>query len=72
MSEKVVCVKIFLSQVLQYELTYGKIYNVESKPSWASEDSYFIKCDRNFITPYKKNIFVTLQEWRQQQLDKLI
>jgi hypothetical protein len=72
MSEKVVCVRIFLSQGLQYELTYGKIYNVESKPFWASEDLYFIKCDRNFITPYSKNIFVTLQEWRQQQLDKLI
>ena len=69
---KVVCIKDFKSKGLQYELTYGKVYEIQSKPQWGSEDSYFILCDMGYISAYNKESFVTTQEWRQIQLDKVI
>lgn len=36
------------------------------------EDDYKIECDRGFIEYYSKDTFVTLEDWRQQQLDKLL
>ncbi len=69
---KVVCIKNFLSQGLQYELTYGKVYQLEPTPSWYGEDNYFIKCDRGFIGTYHKNSFVTLEQWREMELNKIL
>jgi len=76
---KVVCVKKYLSTNLRYELTYGKIYETLPMPisgtggdlTYLSKD-YKIKCDRGFIEYYSKDTFVTLEDWRQQQLDKLL
>jgi hypothetical protein len=70
---KVVCIKKYLSTSLQYELTYGKIY--ETLPKSSNDplvDDYRIECDRGFIEYYSKSTFVTLEDWRQQQLDKLL
>lgn len=69
---KVVCIKNFKSQGLQFELTYGKIYDVLPKPNWANPESYFIKCDRGFISSYYKNSFMSLEEWRESQLRKIL
>jgi hypothetical protein len=74
---KVVCIKEFKSQHhlspsgLQHELTYGKIYECMNKPDWSSDDSYFIKCDLGFITSYHKRNFITLEEWRERQLNEI-
>jgi len=69
---KVVCIKHFKSQGFQYELTYGKVYESLSKPDWADSESYFIECDRGFISVYNKNSFITLEEWRERQLDTIL
>lgn len=69
---RVVCIKHFKSQALQYELTYGKVYDVLPKPTWANPESFFIKCDRGFISSYHKNSFMLLEEWREKQLNKIL
>ena len=69
---KVVCIKHFMSQGLQYELTYGKVYESLPKPKWADSESYFIKCDRGFISSYKKTSFITIEEWRESQIDNIL
>lgn len=74
---KVVCIKSFRSTYrkvdsLQYELTYGKVYECETKPKWASDNSYFIKCDKGFISAYDKGSFISLEEYRNTQLNKIL
>lgn len=70
---KVVCINKYLSTHLQYELTYGKIYEVLPKLHVdLLMDDYRIKCDRGFIEYYSKSTFVTLEQWREQQLNKII
>lgn len=69
---RVVCIKHFKSQGLQYELTYGKAYDVLPKPNWANPESFFIKCDRGFISSYHKNSFMLLEEWWERQLNKVL
>jgi hypothetical protein len=68
---KVVYIKQFQSKALQHELTFGKIYETQSKPLWGSEGSYFILCDLGFISAYNKTSFVSIEQWRQMQLEKL-
>lgn len=68
---KVVCIKHFKSLSLQYELTYGKVYESLPKPNWSGDNTYFIKCDRDFISAYNKDIFITLEEWRNNQIEKI-
>lgn len=72
---KVVCIKDFKSQGLQYELTYGKVYELlplPGSPNGPDGETYFIRCDRGFINSYHKNSFITLEEWREKQLNNLI
>ena len=69
---KVVCIKDFKSAGLQYELTYGKVYEVQPKPEWGNIDSHFIMCDRGHISSYMKSCFVTLEEWRDRQLRQIL
>jgi hypothetical protein len=80
---RVVCIKDFKSSSLQYELTYGKVYQCESKPNWSgttwtdlagalSDDCYFIRCDKGYISPYNKRSFITLEEWREKELNKIL
>jgi hypothetical protein len=69
---KVVCIKDFKSSSLKYELTYGKVYQCESKPNWSIDDCYFIRCDKGYISPYNKRSFITLEEWREKELNKIL
>lgn len=72
---KVVCIKEFKSTNLMYELTYGKIYDTISITRGLSnyiKDEYKITCDRGFVEFYNKDLFVTLEEWRERQLDKIL
>jgi hypothetical protein len=68
----VVCIRHFKSTSLQYELTYGKVYQCEPKPKWVSDNCYFIKCDRGFISAYDKGSFISLEEYRNIQLNKIL
>jgi hypothetical protein len=67
---KVVCIKDFKSTSLQDELTYGKIYEAESRPN--IDDCYFVRCDKGYISPYNKRNFITLEEYRNTQLNKIL
>jgi len=69
---KVICIKDFKSQALNYELTYGKVYDVQPKPYLGSRRYYFIMCDRGYISSYNKSLFVSLQTWREMQLNKVL
>jgi hypothetical protein len=66
---KVVCIS--KSTSLQYELTYGKVYQCVSVPNF-TQDGYFIVCDRGSISYHKKRNFITLEEWRENQLNNLL
>lgn len=68
---KIVCIKDFKSQGLQYELTKDKVYESLSEPKWASEDAYFLMCDRGFVSAYNKSSFVTLEEYRSNKIKEL-
>jgi hypothetical protein len=71
---KVVCIKKYRSQGLQYELTYGKIYDtVPGTARIASIDNfnYWIINDRGYKEYYSREKFITLEEWRKRQLNEL-
>lgn len=68
---KVVCIKHFKSQGLQYELTYGKVYHTVDNPSWAAENTYYLMNDRGFISAYNSSSFITLEEWRDKKLKSI-
>jgi hypothetical protein len=78
---KVVCVRNFKSQGLQYELTYGKVYKaitflviedglIESK--FVSDNMMLVVNDKGNSELYSKSAFITLQEWRINQIKKII
>ena len=68
---KVVCVRNFKSQGLQYELTFGKIYNaIESK--FVSDKMILVVNDKGNSELYSKGAFITLQQWRINQINKII
>ncbi len=68
---KVVCVRNFKSQGLQYELTYGKIYN-DIKSKFVSDNMVFVVNDKGNSGLYSKESFITLQQWRTNQINKII
>jgi len=68
---KVVCVRNFKSQGLQYELTFGKIYNaIESK--FLLDDWTLVVNDKGNTELYSKEVFITLEEWRNNKINKII
>lgn len=71
---KVVCIKKYRSQGLQYELTYGKVYDTLPGCGLSGIDdyNYFIINDRGHREYYSKNTFLTLEKWRGRQIDKII
>ena len=70
---KVVCIKKYLSTELRYELTYGKTYDIiTGKGNYDfATNNHLVLNDRNFIEWYSKDTFITLEEWREHQLNKL-
>lgn len=72
---KIICITEFVERnPLSWELTYGKTYKIEPKPKWANNDSdtYFIRCDKGYVSAYNKASFVTLENWREIQLGKIL
>jgi hypothetical protein len=68
---KVVCIKKYLSQGLQLELTYGKIYHVDKTRDMLGEDFYWVINDRGYKEYYLYSDFVSLEEWRSGKLNEL-
>lgn len=74
---KIVCIKKYVSQGLQLELTYGKTYDVIpwSKPlvDLGYNDKYYqVINDRHWREYYDKSDFVTLEEWRSNIINKVL
>jgi len=71
---KVVCIKKYRSQGLQYELTFSKIYDVLPGCGIKGIDdyNYFIINDKGNKEYYSKNTFLKLDEWRKRQIDKIL
>jgi len=71
---KIVCIKKYRSQGLQYELTYGKMYDVLPGCGLKGIDdyNYFIINDRGHREYYSKNKFLTLEKWRDRKLNNLL
>ena len=60
-------------------LTKGKIYDGDFTPTvydpqtlQPSKPSYIIKCDDGKYRKFMTEHFLTLEEWRNQQIDKLL
>ena len=75
---KVVCINnglpISKTIVDRKALTIGKIYEVLDSDILVEFDTghYEIKNDFNDNKNYNKHLFVTLEQWRNQQLNKLL
>lgn len=50
------------------ELTYGKIYTAYEMNN---EDYYFMN-DLGYFAGYSNHLFLTLNEWREKQIEKII
>lgn len=71
---KVVCIKKYRSTTLQYELTYGKVYDKLPGCGMQGIDKYnhWIINDRGHREYYPNKTFLTLEEWRERKLDKIL
>jgi hypothetical protein len=67
---KVLCVRNFKSQGLQYELTYGKVYNA-IKSKFVSDNMMLVVNDKGNSELYSKEAFITLQQWRTNKINKI-
>lgn len=74
-SHKIVCIENFKGSSLESELTYGKIYSASIKDSnYLPNNSayYFVINDNNTLEKYHCKYFITIEQWRQNQLDKIL
>jgi hypothetical protein len=71
---KIVCIKKYRSTSLMYELTYGKVYDVLTGCGIKGIDDYncWIINDRGHKEYYFRNIFLTLEKWRDRKLNELL
>ena len=74
---KLMCVNnISMEQGYIPPITIGKIYETVPKSNigfnWIQEMNYKIICDKGFGTWEFKENFITLEEWRDKQLNKII
>jgi hypothetical protein len=53
-------------------LTLGKTYDVINDSSGYNPGGYWIKDDNNDIVWFTKNIFITQEQWREEQLNKIL
>jgi len=71
--------KLVARYTLDIYLEKGKIYEGDLTPTIydpqtlkPSEPSYIIKCDDGKYRKFMTEHFLTLEEWREQQLDKIL
>ena len=60
-------------------LTKGKVYEGDLTPTMydpktlqPTDPSYIVKCDDGKLRKFEAKHFITLEEWRQTQLDKIL
>ncbi len=68
---KVVCIKNTAWDKI-WSLTINKIYNVEHARYDFEPYLYILKDDENANGVYPKDWFITLEEYRNQQINKII
>jgi len=71
-STKIVSIGNFKDSSLESELTYGKIYSASNYSQNFPSNYYFIINDNNTLEKYHSKYFVTIEEWRQNQLNKIL
>ena len=71
--------KLVARYTLDFYLEIGKIYEGDFTPTIydpqtlrPSEPSYIIKCDDGKYRKFMVEHFLTLEEWREQQLNKIL
>jgi hypothetical protein len=73
---KIVCVKNKYGRELEllYDVTIGKIYDAEIQGIQLGDTKFYTleKDDNTSHMTYPRELFITLEEHRQNQLDKLI
>lgn len=82
MEGKLKTMKLVAIQPISYVfhvLQMGKIYEGELTPTIydpqtlkPAEPSYIIKCDDGKYRKFMAKHFITLEEWRERQLDKIL
>jgi hypothetical protein len=71
---KIVCIKNTYGRGLGYDVTIAKIYDAEIQGIQLGDTKFYTleKDDNASHMTYPKELFITLEEHRQNQLDKLI
>jgi hypothetical protein len=76
---KLVCIEDFKGASLESELTFGKIYSASKfftakkmENSLVNPSHYFVINDSNMLSKYHSKYFVTIEEWRENQLNNII
>ena len=64
---KLVCMSDKFDDTVQYWLTIGKTYEIVRE----SKCHYFVKNDKDHTGAHKKNIFISIKEYRKLKLEKL-
>jgi hypothetical protein len=75
MRQKLVCIspnEEVGGRIIKQPLTYGRIYEVITSGQSAGGKFYFIENDKGKREHYWQNKFVTPEEYRNQQLDKIL
>ena len=75
MKQKLVCISPNVEvggKIIEQPLTYGKIYEVITPGQSAGGKFYVIENDKGKREPYWQSKFVTLEEYRNKQLDKIL
>ena len=65
---KVVCYDLALNDTYIDHLTIGKTYDVLYRTDFFPS-LYTIKNDEGFISRYNSRLFVSIEVWREKQLD---
>ncbi len=67
---KVVCYNLSFNDTYTDDITPGKIYEVVFKSDFFPL-IYTLKNDVGIITQYNSKLFLTIEEWREKQLQKI-
>lgn len=70
MKSKLVCINNNYLETLKRYLTLGKIYEYE--PFFSHKNNYFIEMDNGRYEYVSKECFSTLEEWREQRINKIL
>ena len=71
---RVVCIGIVdhREPSIYWALTFGKIYTIENPNSLPDGKNYLIRNDRQVMYLYDRLNFKPLEEYREEQIDKIL